>query len=185
MQACGSDSTIATGDSWEIERILTFFRHLKGRWTIGPGACHRLGCAKNAGFYWCNVSRPPRLDVPPVLRETDMLTQPSRTTPGPSRPRATSCTYTPITSWSAAAARGTARTPRATPSLAWRRLPTSTRRLLTRAWPSAGVTATTTPPSSRLSTSSPARTGRVPAAALRRIHERGMRRMSIGRNRTC
>ncbi len=70
MQACGSDSTIATGDSINISKLITLFRHPKGRWTIGPGRCHRFGCDENAGFYWCNVSPPKAKAQPSCERQT-------------------------------------------------------------------------------------------------------------------
>ncbi|KAK3904863.1 hypothetical protein C8A05DRAFT_31334 [Staphylotrichum tortipilum] len=54
LKACGSDSTIATGHSMEIERLITRLRQLKGYWTIDASRCHRLGCGPNAGLYWCN-----------------------------------------------------------------------------------------------------------------------------------
>ncbi|KAK4148654.1 hypothetical protein C8A00DRAFT_38775 [Chaetomidium leptoderma] len=54
FRLCGSDSGIATGNSDDVTRILTKLRALKGVWTIEAGRCHRLGCSKNTGVYWCN-----------------------------------------------------------------------------------------------------------------------------------
>jgi hypothetical protein len=62
---CGADSGIATGNSDEVTHILTKLRALRGHWTLGAQQCHRIGCAKDTGVYWCNVSYHSSLDSAP------------------------------------------------------------------------------------------------------------------------
>jgi hypothetical protein len=56
VRQCGAFSKFATGNSDEINRILTRLGALKGTWRMEGKRCHRIGCGDNAGMYWCNVS---------------------------------------------------------------------------------------------------------------------------------
>ena len=74
---CGAASGIATGNSDEVTHILTKLRALKGYWTLGAKLCHRIGCAKDTGVYWCNVSYHSRQPPPQgwgdeKLQDTDL-----------------------------------------------------------------------------------------------------------------